>query len=317
MNQRASLYIQTLAKCGSVTRAADRLYITPSALSKYVSNLEKEAGTQLFSRIGKHFVLTYAGERYLDWCLRLDALSTQMENEMHDLSKQREGKIRIGIQSAISGFLVEAVVPKFMQEYPDICVSLTESTSLPILDQVKNFQLDAAISTKPPNAEPFYQEPLFSMEHVLLVPRDHPLVKRAVQRPGQRYPWVDLDWCRGERFVMMHPGQSPRLLAEQILAPIWEDIQIVMEVHSMRTMVAAVKSRIGIIQTGMGMDRFYSNQSDELICLSFGDKHTSLSFYLFYYKDMYRSEALNAFLNGVRTQFQMFESGYTEDMECV
>lgn len=305
MNQRASQYIQTLAKCGSVTRAADRLYITPSALSKYISNLEKETGTQLFSRIGKHFVLTYAGERYLDWCLRLDALSIQMENEIRDLSEQREGKIRIGAQSAISGFIVEQVVPQFMQKYPDVCVSLTESTSLPILEQIKNFQLDAAISTKPPNAEPFYQEPLFSMEQVLLVYKDHPLVKRAVQKSGQRYPWVDLNWCRGERFIMMHPGQSPRLLAEEVLAPIWDDIQIVMEVHGMRSMVAAVKKRIGMIQTGEGMDRFYCDESDELVCLSFGDKRAPLSFYLFYYKDMYRSEALNEFLNGVRTQFRI------------
>lgn len=308
MNQRASLYIQTLAKCGSITRAADRLYITPSALSKYISTLEREAGTQLFSRIGKHFVLTYAGERYMDWCLRLDALSTQMENEMRDLSKQREGKIRIGVQSAISVFIVEQVVPKFMQEYPNICISLTESTSLPILEQLKSFQLDAAISTKPPNAEPFYQEPLYSMEQILLVPKEHPLVQRAVQKPGQRYPWVDLDWCRGERFVTMHPGQSPRLLSEKLLAPIWEDIQIVMEVHSMRTMVSAVKSRIGIIQTGAGMDRLYCDPSDELVSLSFADKHSSQSYYLFYYKDIYQSEAMKGFLDIARAQFRLLEA---------
>lgn len=308
MNQRASLYIQTLAKYGSVTRAADRLYITPSALSKYISALEREAGTPLFSRIGKHFVLTYAGERYLDWCLRLDALSAQMENEMRDLSKQREGKIRLGVQSAISVFIVEQVVPKFTREYPDICVSLTESTSLPILEQVKSFQLDAAISTKPPNAEPFHQEPLLSMEQVLLVPKEHPLVKRAVQKPDRRYPWVDLDWCRGERFVVMHPGQSPRLQLEKLLAPIWEDIQIVMEVHSMRTMVSAVKSRIGIIQTGAGMDRLYCDPSDDLVRLSFGDKHTLQSYCLFYYKDIYQSKAMKDFLDIVRTQFRLLEA---------
>lgn len=245
--------------------------------------------------------------------LGIDALSAQMENEMRDLSKQREGKIRLGVQSAISGFIVEQVVPNFMREYPNICVSLTESTSLPILEQIKNFQLDVAISTKPPNAEPFYQEPLLSMDHVLLVPREHPLVNKAVQRPGQRYPWIDLDWCRGERFVMMHPGQSPRLLAEQLLAPIWDDIQIVMEVHSMRTMVTAVKKRLGIIQTGAGMDSLYFGQSDDLIRLSFGEKYEPLSYYLFYYKDIYRSEAMNYFLNVVRAQFRIFEAGYTEN----
>ena len=74
MNPRASQYIQTLAQFGSITRAAGHLYITPSALSRYISTVEKEVGTQLFSRIGNHFVLTYAGERYVEWCRQYDAL---------------------------------------------------------------------------------------------------------------------------------------------------------------------------------------------------------------------------------------------------
>lgn len=309
MNQRASLYVRTLSNYGSITRAAAQLYITPSALSKYVSTLEKEVGTQLFNRVGKHFVLTYAGERYLDWSMKLDAVSSQMENELRDISEQRGGKIRIGVQSATCALLVSQVVPEFHKKYPDICVSITESTSYPILEQIKHFQLDAAISTIPPDAEPFQQETLLCMDHVLLVPKEHPLAKRAVKKAGYPYSWVDLEWCRGERFVMMHPEQSPRLLAEKLLAPIWDDIQIVMEVNSMRTMIEAVINRIGIIQSGAGMDKIYSNKWKDLVKLSFGETYPPVSFSLYYHKDMYRSEAMNSFLNIVRKRFRLFEKG--------
>lgn len=180
MNHRASRYIQTLVQYGNITRATDKLYITPSALSKYISSLEKEAGTALFSRVGNHFVLTYAGERYLEWCRQFDSLSHQMQDEMRDLAADKGGKIRVGMQTTISDFLIERVMPVFIKKYPNICVSITEDVSSHILEQTKQFQLDAAISTRPPDADQFFQEPLISLEQVLLVPEEHPLVKRAV-----------------------------------------------------------------------------------------------------------------------------------------
>lgn len=307
MNPRTSLYVQTLAKCGSVTRAADQLFITPSALSKYIGILEKEVGTELFSRVGKQFVLTHAGERYLDWCTRIDALTVQMKQEMYDISGQKAGKIRIGTQYTISDFLAGRVVPDFMKQYPGVCVSLTEDIGDHILDQMKQFKLDAAISTKPPNSDQFWQENVLTMEPILIVPREHQLVKRAVQKAGYLYPWVDLEWCRGERFVMLHPGQTPRSLADAMLAPILDDIQIVLEVRSMRTIIEAVENRIGITQSASHMDRLFGTKWNDLVKLSFGEHYPPITYSLYYHKNIYCSNALHAFLDIARAKFRTFE----------
>ena len=61
-------YILEVAKCGGITKAANNLYITPSALSKFVQAREEELNVQLFHRIGKRFVLTAAGEYYVGRC---------------------------------------------------------------------------------------------------------------------------------------------------------------------------------------------------------------------------------------------------------
>ena len=117
---------------------------------------------------------------YLEWCRQFDSLSHQMQDEMRDLAADKGGKIRVGMQTTISDFLIERVMPVFIKKYPNICVSITEDVSSHILEQTKQFQLDAAISTRPPDADQFFQEPLISLEQVLLVPEEHPLVKRAV-----------------------------------------------------------------------------------------------------------------------------------------
>ncbi len=306
MNQRTSQYLQTLVRYGSITRAAEQLYITPSALSKYISSLEKEAGVPLFSRIGNRFVLTYAGERYLDWCARFDSLSSQMESEFRDLSRQKSGVLRIGVQSALSDLLMRRVLPDFYQQYPDIRISLTEGTGNTILSQMHKLSLDAAISNRPPESEPFEQEVLIRMDQVLLVPAEHPLTALAESHPNYPYPWVDLLLCRGERFVLQHPGQTPRLEAEKLLAPILRDIRIVLEARYLSSVIEAVKNRIGITIITAGLDSLHVQPSDGLLRLSFGEQNAQASYYLFYHRDIYRSEALEAFLDFTRLRFREY-----------
>lgn len=59
-------YILEVARCGGIAKAARNLYITPSALSKYIIQKEEDLGGRLFNRIGNKFTLTYPGERYVE-----------------------------------------------------------------------------------------------------------------------------------------------------------------------------------------------------------------------------------------------------------
>ncbi|MGN8762742.1 LysR family transcriptional regulator [Oribacterium sp. HCP3S3_B9] len=65
MNLKEQQYVCTLARCRNLSRAAEALFISPSALSVYISNLEKNLGVPLFKRVGKEksFVLTSIGDQ--------------------------------------------------------------------------------------------------------------------------------------------------------------------------------------------------------------------------------------------------------------
>lgn len=76
------MYIKAIAEQGSILKAAERMYVTPSALSKHVQKMESALGVKLFDRVGKKFVLTYPGERYLYWQERMLALRENMDEEM-------------------------------------------------------------------------------------------------------------------------------------------------------------------------------------------------------------------------------------------
>ena len=61
-------YILEVARCGGITKAANKLYITPSALSRFVQARESELNVLLFHRVGKRFIPTEAGKYYIQKC---------------------------------------------------------------------------------------------------------------------------------------------------------------------------------------------------------------------------------------------------------
>ena len=81
MDLREQKYVCALAECGNLTRAAEKLYISQPALSIYINNLENSLGVKLFERIGKRFVLTYAGERYVEAAQKMLDLKEHLDKE--------------------------------------------------------------------------------------------------------------------------------------------------------------------------------------------------------------------------------------------
>lgn len=303
MRERAALYIRTLANTGSITQAAQQLYITPSALSKYISSLEKETGNVLFSRIGYHFVLTPAGEKALEWFSRLESISAQMDIEMKDLAHCSNGLIRFGLQTSVSDFMMNEILPEFKEKWPGMDISMYEEANQAIVRRMKCYELDFAISSHLLSDDGIKSIPLIRLEQVLYVHKDNELIKKAVKRKGCKYPWIDLSWCKDTPFIMMHPEQSPRLDMERNLAPIMGNIRISLETRTMRSMFEGADHDMGIVAACEGMDRFYSNQWKNIRKLSYGEDLDPTVFYMFFYEKMHRSDAASDLMELIRTRF--------------
>ena len=112
-------YILEVAKCGGITKAANNLYITPSALSKFVQAREEELNVQLFHRIGKRFVLTAAGEYYVGRCKEIETIQKEITIQMERFSSMSHGMIRIGVQPSFR-ILFKDIIPKFQESFPAV-----------------------------------------------------------------------------------------------------------------------------------------------------------------------------------------------------
>lgn len=122
-------YILEVARCGGITRAAENLFITPSALSKYVIALEDQLQVKLFHRIGKSFVPTKAGEYYIRRCMEIEQIYQDMGQEMESIACISRRILRLGVQPNLAERVLRFVLPKLQERLPGIRISMHETIS--------------------------------------------------------------------------------------------------------------------------------------------------------------------------------------------
>ena len=138
-------YILEVAKCGGITKAANNLYITPSALSKFVQAREEELNVQLFHRIGKRFVLTAAGEYYVGRCKEIETIQKEITIQMERFSSMSHGMIRIGVQPSFSDLVLKDIIPKFQESFPAVKIILQEYSTGELMELLKKQQVDVVL----------------------------------------------------------------------------------------------------------------------------------------------------------------------------
>ena len=242
-------YIALIAEYGSILHASEKLYITASALSKYVQTMEKQLGVKLFDRIGKRFVLTYAGERYLDWMSKINNTHDQMVSELRDLSNSNTGLIRLGVQFSRSQPVIERILPNFYKKYPQVKLEVYEGSANDLREMLEDNQLDFALMPNSVQNSSILTYPLISRTRVLVAPQNHWLSDVAMRKDGFPYPWVDISLCSGERYISSYPTQNSYQPFNELHAVYGITPNIVLQAASLGTIMEAVQQGLGLTVT--------------------------------------------------------------------
>lgn len=115
-------------------RAAERLHIEQSPLSRAIRDLEEELGTQLFSRTTRSTRLTRAGELFLQHVPRVFVAIQQARDSVKSASNGFHGQLRIALSDCITPTCFSALLALSRQEEPEIEVRLAE---VPLSQQIK------------------------------------------------------------------------------------------------------------------------------------------------------------------------------------
>ena len=224
-------YFQVVARLEHISKAAEELYVSQPALSKTISQLEKELGIRLFDRNGKYIKLNRYGKAF---CAKVErALKTleDAKHELKDMSNDPCEEIRLVVLA--SSHLLPELLSRFREQYPQVrfrlMQHLTNSYSQP--------DFDLCISAFPLTTRQIEHTPLLRESILLAVPHDHHLAKQSR---------VKLNELKNEKFIVLKKGKELRKITDVICKEQNFVPQITFESDDPATVRGLIRAKQGI-----------------------------------------------------------------------
>ncbi len=205
MELRHLRYFCTAAEQGSFSKTARMLYVSQSAISEQIADLENEIGVKLFNREGRSTVLTAAGEVFLHEAKAVLAAAKQAVERAQGAARGEIGTLRIGFFAGGIGPNFTTTVRRFRRQFPGVRLSLAEMTPTQQWQTLVEGGIDLGFTRR---LEPEYVDLLTSETIrqdpiVAVLPKLHPI---AVAAKGGA---VNLRDLAGEPFVLSSREVSP------------------------------------------------------------------------------------------------------------
>ena len=226
--------LRMIAKTENLTRAAEKLCVSQSALSQQLKDIEGKLEVALFKRTGRRMLLSRVGRRLLGRADRiLDELDSA-ESEIFQEVNGHAGEIKIGARCMFCYQLLTATIKRFRQRYPKINLLIGNCPN-PEEDLI-NGVFDLVISAMPVEDNRFAADKLFSDQLLCVMSSDHPLA-------GKRC--LELDDFRGLDVIsLVEKSQNP--LYQNSLRPAGIESGRYMTVSYPEAIVEFIKAGLGV-----------------------------------------------------------------------
>ena len=229
--------VHEIAATGSVTRAAERLHLTQSALSHQLRDIESRLGIQLFLRLGKRMVLTPPGERVLGAARRVLDEIGRAEEDLKLMAQNGKGVLRLCTQCNTGYHWLPPLLQSFHRKFPGVDVQIMVNATDRPIDALLEGQIDLAVVTSDVDDKRLSSVPLFEDELVAVVPITHPFAKRAFIEPE--------DFAE-EHLIIYKADRHDSYTFTRILGPAGVEPARVSQVPLTEAIIELVKAGLGV-----------------------------------------------------------------------
>src|ERR1051326_4008767 len=162
-----------LSRTGSFTKAASGLFLTPSAVSHALKELEQRVGCRLVDRRRKKVALTQAGEQLLQHAEKILGEMSAACAALEHLGKWGKDRLRIGTSAAFAQYILPAVLEEFCRLFPSGRVVVEMADTLEMVELVRADKIHLAVTLEPKNDRELEFQPLFTDELSFVVNPSH------------------------------------------------------------------------------------------------------------------------------------------------
>jgi DNA-binding transcriptional LysR family regulator len=224
----------------SFSRAAEAKFMTQSAMSHLIKNLEDELGVKLLNRQGKTVTPTPAGRLFYEYAIQILELYKKMENDVYGLVHKVKGPLPIGASPTAAIYLLPQVFYSFSKNYPEVQIEVSVSNTESIINRLYEGMIDIGIIEGNPQKTTIHLEEIAEDEMVIIASDENPLSKKK--------PLTSHD-LMSQPFIMPEPGSGTRELVDNFLRALGIEpgnIKVLMTLGNPELIVRMVQSGMGI-----------------------------------------------------------------------
>lgn len=169
-----------VVRLGSVSRAAEALFVSQPAISLQLQALEREYGAHLFERSGRRLSPTREGQLLFEMAQPLvegvDGLAASFKDKVSGLDA---GELNIAANSSTILYLLPRIVDAFRRAHPEVRLTLHNAISADGTDLLREDAVDLAVGSMLDVPADLSYEPVYRFEPMLITPPDHPLASKS------------------------------------------------------------------------------------------------------------------------------------------
>ncbi len=224
-----------VARGESVSRAAEALFMSQSAVSGALADLERQFDVQLFDRVGKRLQLSALGRS-------IRARAEAVLDEARELERALEarspvGRLRVGATLTIGNYLAVSLMARFMREHPGAELTLAVANTEEVARQVANFEIDVGLVEGEIEHADLAVTPWRDDELVVFCAPAHPLARKRTL--------VDDD-LRGAAWIVREQGSGTRQAFDRAMRGLHGELQIALALQHTEAIKGAVEAGLGV-----------------------------------------------------------------------
>ncbi|WP_373844899.1 LysR family transcriptional regulator [Clostridium sp.] len=219
----------------NMTKAAEGLFISQSAVSQAISELEAHYGVRLFERLSRKLYITLAGEKLLSYARYIIKLNMELESDMKTLSEK--GSIHIGASVTIGAYILPKLISKFEKVNSGTDIKVYEENTEKVEKMLLQDKIDMALVEGETNHTDIINRPFMEDELVLVCGNNHRFAKLEYVEPYE---------MEKEKFIIREKGSGTRKTFEDKMRENYLTWQISWTCNNTDTIKIAVAEGLGV-----------------------------------------------------------------------
>ena len=267
-----------------MTSAAETLFISQSAVSQAIAELENHYDVRLFERLSKKLYLTQAGQKLLSYARHIIRMNMEVENDMKALHKN--GCLRIGASVTIGAHVLPKLISAFKQITPQTSIKVFEDNTEKIENMILQDQIDIGLVEGETTSSDVLNRLFMDDELVLICGIDHRFASLPMIEPSE---------LEQEEFIIREKGSGTRQTFENSMAANHLAWNAIWTCNNADTIKAAVTEGLGV--SVISIRSIVNEIKLGLLCqVAINGIQFKRQFKIIYHKNKYLTQQLKQFI---------------------